>query len=109
MTKVLAKVLAGVCIAVVCCGNVCGDSQKATAQTKLVQKTYVETFHSGDTVDDILSVYHNEKNEGVDFREFKYNTLHLKENAHLLNKHGGLKLVQVGEKITIVVKQQEKI
>lgn len=64
-------------------------------------KHFTEIVRSGDTVDGILVNYHNEKNEGVDFREFKYNTLHLPENKHLLNENGYLKLIYPGDEIHI--------
>lgn len=105
--KTLLKVLALTLVAIVCAGFVYNRTIVNEHKTKLVKMTFVEKVHSGDTVDGILSNYYNEANEGVDFREYKYNILHLPENKHLLNEHGGLKLLQVGDKITIVANVQK--
>lgn len=98
--KALTKIIASLCLATVCAGFAYAHFT-AEPDYIVVSKTFVETFHPGDTVNEVLSHYHNKELDG-DFEEWKYNVLHLPENKHLLTKHGGLKLVQVGEKIHIV-------
>ena len=98
--KAIVKVLVALCFASVCAGFVYAHCN--AEDYKVEQRTYVERIYSGDTVDTILQQYYTEADG--DFREWKYNILHLPQNKHLLNQHGGLKLLQVGDEITIVTK-----
>lgn len=100
--KALIKVMVCLCLATVMAGFAYAHLT-AEPDYVVVEKPFVETFHSGDTVNGILKHYHNQELDG-DFEEWKFNVLHLPENKHLLNQHGGLKLIQVGEKIHITCK-----
>lgn len=98
--KALTKIIASLCLATVCAGFAYAHFT-AEPDYIVVSKSFEETFRPGDTVNGILSHYHNKELDG-DFEEWKFNVLHLPQNKHLLNQYGGLKLVQVGEKIHIV-------
>ena len=101
--KNLVKFVAALCLTSVCAGFAYAHFTAEPNYT-IQTKTCVERVHAGDTVDEILLHYYNYENEGLEFREWKYNILHLPQNKHLLNEKGGLKLLQIGDKITIVTK-----
>lgn len=100
--KSLAKIVASLCLAAVCAGFAYAHLT-AEKDYVVVEKPFVEVVRSGDTVDGILSHYHNKELDG-DFREWKFNVLQLPANKHLLNEHGGLKHIHPGDKIHIVCK-----
>lgn len=100
--KALTKIIASLCLATVCAGFAYAHFT-AEPDYVVIEKTFKETFHSGDTVDGILSHYHNKDLDG-DFREWKYKVLHHPDNRHLLNENGYLKTYHPGEKLTIVCK-----
>lgn len=100
--KAIVKVLVALCFASVCAGFVYAHTQAEARDYVIEEKPFVEVVRSGDTIDGILSQYHTE-HDG-DFREWKYNILHLPQNKHLLNKNGYLKLIYPGDKVHIVSK-----
>lgn len=95
----LVKIVCALAAAYVLCGF--GYSQYKEYSTHYEVREFVETFHAGDTVDSILAHYYNEANEGKGWNEWKFDTLRLPENKHLLNEKGGLKIVYPGEKLVI--------
>lgn len=103
--RLVIKVVGLLCLAAIFSGYMYADYQSEKAyQAKLELIPFTEVVYAHDTIDGILNEYYNKKNEGVSFNEFKYNTLHLKENKHLLDENGFLKPLQIGQRVTIKAK-----
>ena len=93
----LTKVVCAVALTYFMCGF--GYQQYQECNTHYEVRQFVEVIHAGDTIDGIMAHYHNEANEGKSFGEWKFETLRLPENKHLLNEKGYLKTYYPGQKL----------